>query len=81
MAKDAFEAEGRTAKLGPYAFGFAWGGWASVVLATVLFCLNIRKSKTEKYAASTPRYRGGDGTAGKRRFPYFGKRANKGSFA
>lgn len=54
-----------------------------MLLATVLFCLNIRKTKRERYAAHPPRYRGGTADAGRRRrFPFFGRRrAGKGEFA
>lgn len=68
-ARDAFKSDGRDAHLGRWAFGWAWGGFASVLIATVLFCLNIRKSKKERYAAHPPRHRG---VMGGRRFPFFG---------
>ena len=80
-AKDHFKDEGREAKLGPYAFGFAWGGWAAVFIATMLFCLNIRKTKRERYAAHPPRYRGGTADASRRRFPFFGKRGVQKEYA
>lgn len=38
-ARNAFLADGRDASLGAWAFGFAWGSWAALLIATVLFCV------------------------------------------
>lgn len=43
-ARDAFLREDRTASLGKYAFGFTWGAWAALFIATVLFFLGTRSS-------------------------------------
>ncbi|KAI2611856.1 SUR7/PalI family-domain-containing protein [Hypoxylon sp. NC1633] len=40
--RNAFLANGRDASLGRYAFGFSWGSWAALLIATVLFCVGIR---------------------------------------
>jgi len=43
--RNAFRGAGRSANLGHYAFGFSWGSWAALLIATVLFCLAMRKGK------------------------------------
>ncbi|KAK1829497.1 SUR7/PalI family-domain-containing protein [Podospora conica] len=43
-ARDAFIADGREASLGTWAFGFAWGSWAALLMATVLFCIGRGRS-------------------------------------
>lgn len=43
-ARDAFRADNRTAEIGRYAFGFSWGAWAALLIATVLFFLGTRRS-------------------------------------
>lgn len=45
-ARDAFQAAGRDASLGRYAFGFSWGAWAALFIATVLFILGLRGDKS-----------------------------------
>lgn len=45
-ARNAFHADGRTATLGKYAFGFSWGAWAALLIATVLFFLGTRRTDT-----------------------------------
>jgi hypothetical protein len=52
--RNAFEAEGRGATLGSYAFGFAWGSWATLLISTILFCLGRRGNKND----ATPGPRG-----------------------
>ncbi|KAK2075333.1 hypothetical protein P8C59_009466 [Phyllachora maydis] len=42
--RDAFLADGRDATLGRYAFGFSWGAWAALLLATALFGVGIRRA-------------------------------------
>ncbi|OHE93004.1 SUR7 protein [Colletotrichum orchidophilum] len=44
-ARNAFQAEGREAHIGTYAFGFTWGAWAALLIATLLFCIGIRGDK------------------------------------
>lgn len=46
MARNAFHSNGQSAKVGTYAFGFAWGSWAALFIATVLFCLGLRGDKS-----------------------------------
>lgn len=41
QARNAFQDAGRSAKVGPYAFGFAWGSWAALLLATICFFLGL----------------------------------------
>ncbi|KAI1204881.1 SUR7/PalI family-domain-containing protein [Annulohypoxylon truncatum] len=40
--RNAFMADGRDASLGRYAFGFSWGSWTALLIATILFCVGIR---------------------------------------
>ncbi len=40
--RNAFTADGRAAEIGTYAFGFSWGSWAALLLATILFCVGMR---------------------------------------
>lgn len=42
LARNAFHSDNRSAKVGAYAFGFAWGSWAALFLATMLFCVGLR---------------------------------------
>lgn len=42
-ARNAFRRDGRDANIGTYAFAWAWAGWASLLLASLLFCGGIRK--------------------------------------
>ncbi|KAH6973587.1 SUR7/PalI family-domain-containing protein [Ilyonectria sp. MPI-CAGE-AT-0026] len=42
LARNAFHSDNRSAKVGAYAFGFAWGSWAALFLATMLFCVGMR---------------------------------------
>ena len=44
-ARDAFNRADRDAKVGTYAFAFAWASWAALLLATVLFCIGVRGDK------------------------------------
>lgn len=52
QARNAFQNAGRSASLGRYAFGFAWGSWAALLIATVLFCLGTRKDKDHVSSSS-----------------------------
>ncbi|EGP82775.1 unnamed protein product [Zymoseptoria tritici ST99CH_3D1] len=45
--RDAFRAGGADAKLGVYAYGFSWGAFAALFLATILFCLGGRMGKDD----------------------------------
>ncbi|KAH0426926.1 cortical patch protein [Colletotrichum kahawae] len=47
-ARNAFRAQGLEAEIGTYAFGFSWGAWAALLIATVLFCMGIRGEKGYK---------------------------------
>ncbi|KAJ9155301.1 Protein SUR7 [Pleurostoma richardsiae] len=40
-ARNAFHHAGRSASLGRYAFGFSWGAWAALFIATLLFFVGI----------------------------------------
>ncbi|KAI1427432.1 SUR7/PalI family-domain-containing protein [Xylaria sp. FL1777] len=43
--RDQFNSVGRSAHIGRYAFGFTWGAWAALFIATVLFCVGIRAKR------------------------------------
>ncbi|KAI1277278.1 SUR7/PalI family-domain-containing protein [Xylaria sp. FL0933] len=43
--RDQFNSVGRSAQIGRYAFGFTWGAWAALFIATVLFFLGIRGNR------------------------------------
>lgn len=45
-ARDVFLANERDAFIGTYAFGFIWGAFAALLIATVLFCLGTRGDKS-----------------------------------
>jgi hypothetical protein len=45
IARNHFQSAGRSASLGRWAFGFAWAGFAALLIATVLFCLGVRGEK------------------------------------
>ncbi|KAF7546247.1 hypothetical protein G7046_g9356 [Stylonectria norvegica] len=53
LARNAFHDSNRSAKIGTYAFGFAWGSWAALFLATILFFLGLRGDKTASTGTST----------------------------
>lgn len=44
-ARNAFLADGRDAHIGTYAFGFSWGAWAALLIATLLFFMGVRSDK------------------------------------
>ncbi|KAI1392494.1 SUR7/PalI family-domain-containing protein [Hypoxylon trugodes] len=54
--RNAFIANGRTASLGKYAFGFSWGSWAALLIATLLFCLGIRGGSSDTYGGGGRRW-------------------------
>lgn len=41
-ARDVFNSHGMEASVGSYAFGFSWGAWAALLIATTLFCVGVR---------------------------------------
>ncbi|TGJ83356.1 hypothetical protein E0Z10_g5396 [Xylaria hypoxylon] len=43
--RNEFNSVGRDAQIGRYAFGFTWGAWAALFIATALFCVGIRAKK------------------------------------
>jgi hypothetical protein len=49
--RDHFHSVGRSASIGTWAFGFTWGAWAALFIATILFCLGIRARK-DNYRSS-----------------------------
>jgi hypothetical protein len=59
QGRDAFHRDGRSARLGRYAFGFMWGSWAALFLASLLFCIGIRANKSRDSS-------GGKGYTGRR---------------
>lgn len=46
MARDRFRDAGRDASLGKYGFGWIWGSFTALLIATVLFALGIRGDKS-----------------------------------
>lgn len=52
QARNAFQSDDRSASLGRYAFGFVWGAWAALFIATILFCLGLRGDRSSARAAS-----------------------------
>ncbi|KAF2966915.1 hypothetical protein GQX73_g6668 [Xylaria multiplex] len=53
--RDEFNSVGRDAQIGRYAFGFTWGAWAALFIATALFCVGIR-SKKDNFATGGSRW-------------------------
>jgi len=53
--RNAFVADGRDATLGRYGFGFSWGAWAALLVATVLFCMGRHRDKRSSTAAPANR--------------------------
>jgi hypothetical protein len=43
--RNVFLANNRSASLGRYAFGFAWGSWAALLLSTILFFMSRHKRR------------------------------------
>lgn len=54
--RDALNANGYPSSIGQYAFGFTWGSFAAVFLATIIFCLGVRSDKTAGAAGSSSRF-------------------------
>ncbi|KAL2117779.1 hypothetical protein VTJ04DRAFT_7439 [Mycothermus thermophilus] len=54
--RNAFVADDREASIGAYAFGFSWGAWGALFLATLLFCASTRKrrEKTPRFKSEYP---------------------------
>ena len=57
--RNVFHDEGRDAEIGAYAFGFAWGAWFALLLATVLFFIasHKRREVVDPVVAASPRTR------------------------
>jgi hypothetical protein len=53
--RNVFANAGRDASVGRYAFGFAWGAWAALLISTILFCLARRKRRDPAVAPATGR--------------------------
>lgn len=45
-ARNRFHDVGRSAKIGPWAFGFLWGSYTALLIAVILFALGIRSNPT-----------------------------------
>lgn len=54
--RDRFNGAGRTATIGKYAFGFSWAAWFALLIATILFCLGIRKKDSATTGYKTSRW-------------------------
>jgi len=44
-ARNVFLAAGRDAHVGTYAFGFSWGSWAALLIATALFFAGVGRDR------------------------------------
>jgi hypothetical protein len=62
QARNAFSGDGRSAKVGSYAFGFMWASWFALFLATILFVIGIKTNKSRKDTAVN----GANGYSGRR---------------
>ncbi|KAH7381837.1 putative SUR7 family protein FMP45 [Cadophora sp. MPI-SDFR-AT-0126] len=79
-ARDEFRDAGISASIGRYAFGFTWGAWAAMFIATIFLFMGCGVSrKGDDHVRSTKRSGGGFGN-----IPFFrrqrSKRSNRGSF-
>ncbi|PVH72803.1 hypothetical protein DL98DRAFT_520319 [Cadophora sp. DSE1049] len=79
-ARDEFRSAGISASIGRYAFGFTWGAWAAMFLATVFLFMGCGVSrKSDDHVRSTKRSGGRFGNV-----PFFrrqrSKRSTRGSF-
>jgi hypothetical protein len=74
-ARNQFHSEGRAAKVGPAAFGFTWGAWSCLFLATLMLFLgtalggssrnkNQNQRGFRKVQPAGPTAAGGAGAAG-----------------
>lgn len=72
-ARDAFRADNRTAEIGKYAFGFSWGAWVALLIATVLFFLGTRN--TDGY--SSRRWRRSRSTRSRRSYDMGSRRVKE----
>jgi hypothetical protein len=45
MGRNDFRSAGLDASLGVYAYGFSWGAFAALLIATILFCVGGRMGK------------------------------------
>ncbi len=52
--RNVFTGEGRAAKVGSYAFGFSWGSWAALLIATALFFAASRKREPAANTVAPP---------------------------
>jgi len=54
QARNAFQSDDRSAKVGSYAFGFMWASWFTLFVATILFIIGIKTNKRkDKTTAAT----------------------------
>ena len=74
-ARNAFISSGHEATIGKYAFGFAWGGWAALLISTILFCLSRNVRKRQGTSAEGPRWRRSKSTRSTR--SYEGRRVKE----
>lgn len=66
QARNAFRSAGLNASIGRYAFGFSWGAWAAIFLATVFLFLGCGaggSSREDKRASKAARTNGGGMTS------------------
>ncbi|KAH8908068.1 hypothetical protein BR93DRAFT_592710 [Coniochaeta sp. PMI_546] len=56
MARDAFNQAGRDASIGRWAFGFSWGSWFALLLASILFCMAMGRKDNHTGVATGSRW-------------------------
>ncbi|GAP87160.1 putative SUR7 protein [Rosellinia necatrix] len=54
--RNEFNRVGRDAHIGVYAFGFTFGAWAALFIATALFCIGIRGQKDRNVGGGNSRW-------------------------
>ncbi|KAG6120027.1 hypothetical protein E4U13_006993 [Claviceps humidiphila] len=59
-ARNRFRDDGREASLGSYGFGWMWGSWAALLVASILFSMGIRKDKSRSGTSRSMRGDTGD---------------------
>jgi len=81
QARNAFKSAGMSSSIGRYAFGFSWGAWAAIFLATIFLFLGCgaggRSSRDDNVRSSRPARTGNVGFFRRQRTT---RSTNRGSF-
>lgn len=77
-ARNVFREDNRDAHIGTWAFGFSWGAWAALLIATLLFCIGTRGDKHRRRGGS--RFRRKKSTRSARSYDMGGRRV-KGDYS